>query len=57
MLNDMGTHGAFIEGDSDVIEEADEHNQSLDNVGRRTFKRNNKSLDDYDGDQIDEPVN
>jgi hypothetical protein len=45
----MGGHGPiFIEGDSEVIEEAEEHNQSLDEVRRRSTAKHNKSLDDFD---------
>ena len=65
MLNQMGDPNAnvFIEGDSDVIDEDDEGNYSFENnprssapnKRRQTIKRN-KSLDDGDQLEGDEPV-
>ena len=53
----MGGNGTvFIEGDSQVIDEEDEHNTSLDQVKRKSVFRGNKSLDDFDGDDVEESV-
>jgi hypothetical protein len=53
----MGGNGAvFIEGDSEVIAEVDEQNISLDQVKRKSVFKNNKSLDDFDGENEEQPV-
>ncbi len=47
----------FLEGDSDIIDEDDEQNNSIDDLRRRsTVPKKNKSLDDF-GEQVEEPVN
>jgi hypothetical protein len=56
MINELGESQNFIEGDSDIIDEADERDASFDNLRRKTVKKN-KSLDDFDGEQVEEPVN
>lgn len=49
---------AFLEGDSDIIDEDDENNNSFDEIKRKTIThKKNKSLDDFDGQQTEEPVN
>jgi hypothetical protein len=53
----MGGNGAiFIEGDSEIIDEEDEHNTSLDHVRRKSIFRGNKSLDDFDAEDVDNQV-
>jgi len=58
MINEIGKSHVFIEGESDIIDEDDEANHSIDELRRRsTVPKKNKSLDDFDGEQIEEPVN
>lgn len=62
MLNNIGTEGnqgIFIEGESDIIDEDDEGNHSFDNIRRssRAQTKRNKSLDDFDGENNEAPVN
>lgn len=58
MLNAMGKSNVFIEGESDIIDEDEEMNYSMDEARRRTItNKKNKSLDDFDEEQIDGPVN
>lgn len=54
----MGKSNVFIEGESDIIDEDEEMNYSMDEARRRTItNKKNKSLDDFDEEQIDGPVN
>jgi hypothetical protein len=58
MINELGRGGVFIEGESDIIDEDDEANISMDDFRRRgTHTKKNKSLDDFDGEPVEEPVN
>lgn len=67
MINEMGANGlgtardkihAFIEGESDIIDEDDENNNSFDEIKRKTIThKKNKSLDDFDGELNEQPVN
>ena len=59
-MNDFGKDHHFVEGDSDIIDEAhenhengdDAHGNSFDQVKRLTqIKKGPKSLDDCDGEE------
>lgn len=51
MINEIGKSHVFIEGESDIIDEDDEANHSIDELRRRsTVPKKNKSLDDFDGE-------
>lgn len=54
-----GTGPVFIEGDSNVIDEEEEYNNSMDNIRRKSVfnTKNNKSLDNFEGKDILSPVN
>ena len=58
MINEMGDGNIFIEGDSDIIDEAAEDlNNSMDQVRRTYMHKKPKSLDDQDGTEEDlQPV-
>jgi hypothetical protein len=47
-MQNMSKGDIFVEGDSDVIEEADDHNNSFDNVQR--IRKGPRSLDDCEED-------
>ncbi len=58
MINEIVKGNGFVEGDSDIIDEDDEGNLSMDEFRRRgTVTKRNKSLDDFDGEMTEEPVN
>lgn len=60
MINQIGNSSKiFIEGDSNIIDEDEEGNFSVDELRRRsgTVNKRNKSLDDFDGQQVEAPVN
>ena len=58
MINEMGgNQNIFIEGESDIIDEADE--DSIDNLRRssKLFKKNKSFGDDADEETNEGPIN